>query len=180
MPRFALRAAALTTVLTAWTATDLHAQTPAAAARRMPRPVQANGYYRMAQAGPAAPTDVGSATVAAAGAPTEDAIGPLPGYPYLDAPLYPTPQPGIPPQVGSTLITNQAFAPHEMLHSHDYHAMYPPFYWKVHGSWMTTPWGVWSHDHWKLEGTHVKVKYRSHVPLHALWLPPATKNWNHW
>ncbi len=37
-----------------------------------------------------------------------------PGYPYLNAPLYPTPQPNVPVQVGSTLVTNQAFYPQEM------------------------------------------------------------------
>jgi hypothetical protein len=95
-----------------------------------------------------------------------------PGYPYLNAPLYPSAQQNVPIQAGSTVITNQAFAPHEMLHSHTYRALYPPYYHRVKGKWMVTPWGVWSHDHWVLQGTQVEVKYRSKVPFLSLFNPP--------
>ncbi len=86
----------------------------------------------------------------------------VPGYPNLNAPLNPSPVPYVPHQVGSTIITNQAFYPQEMLYAHKYHAMYPPYYYKVRGHWMVTPFGVWSNDHWELQGTEVKVNYRSH------------------
>ncbi|WP_459557075.1 hypothetical protein [Lacunimicrobium album] len=86
-------------------------------------------------------------------------------YPNLDAPLYPSPTPNVPPYVGGTYITNQAFAPHEMLYSHDYHSMYGPYYWKVNGKYVLTPFGVRSHECWDLQGTEVKVKYRSQQPL---------------
>ncbi|MCA9116504.1 MAG: hypothetical protein KDA79_15575 [Planctomycetaceae bacterium] len=82
-------------------------------------------------------------------------------YPQLDASLYPGPQPNIPWQTGGTIITNQAFAPHEMTYPHEYRAMYPPYYYKATGGWVVTPWGVWSHDNWKLMGTEVHVKYKS-------------------
>lgn len=75
--------------------------------------------------------------------------------------MYPSPQPNIPHQMGGTIITNQAFAPHEMLYPHTYRAMYPPYYYKATGGWIVTPWGVWSHDNWKLLGTEVEVKYKS-------------------
>ncbi len=86
-------------------------------------------------------------------------------YPYLDAPLYPSPVQTVPTYVGGTQITNQAFAPHEMLYAHDYHSMYGPFYWKVHGKYVLTPFGVRSHEQWALQGTEVNVKYRSQKPL---------------
>ena len=86
-------------------------------------------------------------------------------YPILNAPLYPCPRPNIPTGVGMTTITNPALAPHEMLYPHDYHAMYGPFYYKVHGGWIWTPLGMRQHENWKLQGTEVKVKYRSQIPL---------------
>ncbi|MCA9087348.1 MAG: hypothetical protein KDA90_01805 [Planctomycetaceae bacterium] len=86
-------------------------------------------------------------------------------YPQLSAPLYPAPVQNTPAYAGRTLITNQAFAPHEMLYPHDYHAMYGPFYYKVHGGWIWTPLGMRQHENWKLQGTEVKVKYRSQIPL---------------
>ena len=88
------------------------------------------------------------------------------GYVRLNAPLYPSPRPNIPIWTGSTMITNQAFAPHEMLYPHKYRAMYPPFYHRVHGCYFWTPFGMRSHEHWKLQGTMVQVKYNSHWPLH--------------
>lgn len=95
-----------------------------------------------------------------------------PGYVYLNAPLYPSPQPFVPQEVGSTVITNQAFSPHEMLYSHRYHAMYPPFYYKVNGRWLVTRDGMLNRETWKLQGTDVKVKYHSHISPFALFCPP--------
>lgn len=84
-----------------------------------------------------------------------------PGYVYLNAPLYPVPRPNIPYQVGSTYITNQAFAPHEMLYPHTYRAMYPPFYYRSTG---ISVFGK-THENWELEGTEVEIEYRSSVPF---------------
>lgn len=95
-------------------------------------------------------------------------------YPYLNAPMSPTPRPDIPYQVGGTIITNQAFGPHEMLWKHKYKAMYPPFYYRVKGGWYLSPSGVRSYEYWKLEGTEVNVKYHSHVPWTALFHPPVS------
>ncbi len=107
-----------------------------------------------------------------------------PGYPYLNAPLYPTPQPNVPVQVGSTLVTNQAFYPQEMLYPHDYMAMYPPYYYRAKGWWMNTPWGPRSHEKWELLGTKVTVKYRSEIPFWTGFHAPhrkffdADENWS--
>jgi len=94
-------------------------------------------------------------------------------YPQPGAALYPAPVPGIPTQIGGAAIMNQAFHPHEMLYPHEYHAMYPPYYYKVNGGFMLTPFGVWSHENWKLQGTQVDVKYKSHVSPFTLWRPPS-------
>ena len=93
-------------------------------------------------------------------------------YPQTGAALYPSPQPGIPHQMGGTAIMNQAFHPHEMLYAHEYHAMYPPYYYKVNGGWMVTPFGVWSKENWHLQGTQVDVKYKSHISPFAHFTPP--------
>ncbi|MCA8998616.1 MAG: hypothetical protein KDA80_16570 [Planctomycetaceae bacterium] len=93
-------------------------------------------------------------------------------YPHLNAPLYPSPVQYTPPWSGGTIITNQALAPHETLYPHTYHAMYPPFYHKVKGSWILTPFGIRQHEHWKLQGTEVTVKYRSSYPLFSNFMPP--------
>ena len=99
-------------------------------------------------------------------------------YPQLNAPLYPAPVQNVPIQVGGTAITNQAFAPHEMLYPHKYHAMYPPFYYRVRGGWLWTPFGIESHDKWELQGTQVKVNYRStHNPF-AFFIKPFTPRIN--
>lgn len=95
------------------------------------------------------------------------------GYPQTGAALYPAPVPGIPQQIGGIAIQNQAFHPHEMLHAHQYKAMYPPYYYKVNGGWMVTPFGVWSHEDWKLQGTTVDVKYKSHISPLKLFKPPV-------
>ena len=93
-------------------------------------------------------------------------------YPRLNAPMYPAPVQHTPEWNGGTFITNQAFAPHEMTYPHKYHAMYPPFYHKVTGKWMWTPFGMRQHEVWKLEGTEVKVNYRSHPRLFSGFHPP--------
>lgn len=96
-------------------------------------------------------------------------------YPNLHAPMYPVPRPDIPHQMGGAMITNQALAPHEMLYPHTYRAMYPPYYYKVHGGWVVTPWGVWSHDTWELQGTEVEVKYRGDWGFLSGFVPPAVR-----
>lgn len=114
-----------------------------------------------------------------AGPPVMGMQGPVSGnypsgqYPQTGAALYPSPIPGIPHQVGGTIIPNQAFHPHEMLYAHRYRAMYPPYYYKVNGGFMVTPFGVWSHEDWRLQGTMVDVKYHSHISPFALFKPPV-------
>lgn len=104
--------------------------------------------------------------------PTGPVYYPPQGYPYLNASLYPAPQPNVPYQVGSTLVTNQAFAPHEYLYPHTYTAMYPPYYYSVKGGWVLTPFGVVSDEKWQLQGTMVKVRYKSHYGPFSLFTPP--------
>lgn len=93
-------------------------------------------------------------------------------YPRLNAPLYPAPVQYTPHWNGGTFITNQAFAPHEMTYPHRYHAMYPPFYHRVEGKWILTPFGMRQHEEWKLEGTEVLVNYRSRFKLFSGYHPP--------
>ncbi len=95
------------------------------------------------------------------------------GYTQLGAPMYPSPVQHVPPQIGGTLITNPAFAPQEMLYTHNYKAMYPPFYYKVRGSWYWTPWGIRSHDVWELRGTEVSIQYKKHYPWRQPFTPPV-------
>jgi hypothetical protein len=101
---------------------------------------------------------------------------PAAGYVRLNAPMYPAPKPNVPIWTGSTMITNQALAPHEMLYPHTYRAMYPPFYHRVRGCYHWTPFGYRSHENWDLLGTTVEVKYRSHWPL----LGPHKPVLSHW
>jgi len=96
-------------------------------------------------------------------------------YPYLNAPMYPSPRPDVPHQVGATIITNQALYPQEMLYAHEYRAIYPPFYYRVKGHWFVTPWGVWSNDVWRLDGTKVRVKYRSNFSLFSQFVPTVIR-----
>jgi len=91
------------------------------------------------------------------------------------APLYPAPRPGIPHQVGGTAIVHPFLHPHEMLYAHRYKSMYGPYYYKVHGKWMLTPFGVWSKEHWRAQGTTVDVKYKSHISKFALFHPPMIR-----
>lgn len=113
----------------------------------------------------------------AAGQPMPSAAGMtmLPGYPQLGAPMYPSPKPGVPDYVGRTVITNQALAPQEMLYAHEYNAMYGPYYYRVKGGWFWTPFGVRSHERWKLEGTQVNVKYKTSFGLFPKFIPPKIK-----
>ena len=128
----------------------------------------------MMQPGPAPqPIDAGVGMMPPQTAPQQ------PGYVQLGAPLYPSPRPNIPIWSGSTMITNQAFAPHEMLYPHTYRATYPPYYHRVKGCWVLTPFGIRSHERWELQGTQVQVKYRSQYPglFKGAWHPPVTSYW---
>ncbi len=87
------------------------------------------------------------------------------GYARLNAPLYPSPVQNVPHQVGGVVISNPALAPHEMLYEHEYRGLYPPYYYKVKGWWLWTPFGVESHDKWELTGTEVRVQYRNRSSL---------------
>ena len=87
------------------------------------------------------------------------------GYVRLSAPMYPVPRPDIPYQVGATMITNQAFAPHEMLYPHTYRAMYPPYYYRVRGKWIGFAGGSHAYERWELQGTEVEIEYSSTLPL---------------
>ena len=95
--------------------------------------------------------------------------------PRSRAPLYPAPMQNIPLQVGATIIGKPALAPHEMLYPHQYRSLYPPFYYRVVGSWIWTPFGIESHEKWILQGTDVRVKYRSRVPVWASFVPPLNR-----
>ena len=66
------------------------------------------------------------------------------------------------------MITNQAFAPQEMLYPHTYRAIYPPFYHRVKGGWVLTPLGVRSHEKWELQGTQVQVKFNQTPDIQAI------------
>ena len=91
------------------------------------------------------------------------------------AALYPSPHGGIPHQVSGTAIVNHAFHPHEMMYAHKYKSMYGPYYYKVRGHWMVTPFGVWSKENWKLQGTQVEVNYKSHISPFAKFRPPVIR-----
>lgn len=177
MSRTAHRAAVLTVILTAWAFQTASAQDLGNRSRTAP-PKKFPGAARLARllpfhkrpqaqavryARPATPVPARRARARRV----------TPGYPQLNAPLYTSPVQHVPHQVGGTLITNQAFAPHEMLYPHTYRAMYGPYYFRVNGSWMVSPWGVWSRDNWKLQGTEVEVKYRSKIPLLAGFVRPG-------
>ena len=95
-------------------------------------------------------------------------------YPQTGAAMYPSPVPNVPYQVGGTAITNQAFYPQEMLYPHTHKSMYGPFYYKVRGGWLVTPWGVRSQEQWELMGTEVEVEYRSQISPFAGFTPPGS------
>lgn len=131
----------------------------------MPTSMTSAGYYTPAPnpAGPAGPVYNGQAPVSIQSGGT---------YPQTGAALYPAPVPGIPHQIGGIAVANPAFHHHEMLYPHQYKALYPPYYYKVNGGWMVTPFGVWSHEDWRLQGTQVDVKYKSHISPFTLFTPP--------
>lgn len=141
-----------------------------------PQPVQmsSKGQYRNAsQYAATGPVYKGAAPMS-----VQNGMYPQNGsgmYPQTGAALYPAPRPGIPQQVGGIAIENQAFHPHEMLHEHRYRAIYPPYYYKVNGGWMVTPFGVWSKEDWKLQGTQVDVKYHSSISPFTLFKPPVIR-----
>lgn len=125
-----------------------------------------------------APTPMNAAPAQAQGyyvAPSQ------PGYVQLGAPLYPSPRPNIPVEVGSTFITSQALAPHEMLYPHTYRSMHGPYYHRVTGRYMWTPFGMRTHENWQLQGTMVTVKYRSSQPfLKRMAAPTISTNGGAW
>lgn len=128
-----------------------------------------------------APAPIGAPVVAGGVVAPVPAPGVQPGYVHLGAPLYPSPRPNIPVWTGSTFITNQALAPHEMLYPHTYRALYPPYYHRVKGGYMWTPFGMRTHEKWELQGTMVQVKYRSHQPFfHKLHAPTISTNGGPW
>lgn len=101
--------------------------------------------------------------------------GPMQGGSAGPGSLYPAPRPGIPHQVGGTMIPTHALHPHEMMYAHRYKSMYGPYYYKVRGHWMVTPFGVWSKENWQLKGTTVDVKYKSHISPFALFHRPVIR-----
>lgn len=100
---------------------------------------------------------------------------PMNGHAAGPGSLHPAPRPGIPHQLGGTIIPNQAFHPHEMMHAHRYKSMYGPYYYKVKGHWIVTPYGVLSQENWQLKGTTVDVKYKSHISPFALFKRPVIR-----
>jgi hypothetical protein len=93
-----------------------------------------------------------------------------PAYPPIQASLYPCPKAGVPLEVGRTMITNPALAPHEMLYPHEYRALYPPYYYKNKCGLSCLPFFPKP----PLKGTEVTVKYSS---CHGLfgWQPPISR-----
>jgi hypothetical protein len=81
-------------------------------------------------------------------------------YPQLNSSLYPCPRPDIPQEVGSTVITNQALYPHEMLYAHQYRAIYPPFYYENKCGITCLPF----FPRPCIAGTVVTVKYKTCLP----------------
>jgi hypothetical protein len=187
-----MRAAACTVILSAWSFGSAFAQSEGTQPQAQP-PAQFQGQARQA----------GAPAGQANGKPVEQAgfhagvithlPGPVPSpnylppyapnimpcqYPSLNAPLYPCPVPNVPYQCGATLITNQAFDPHEMLYPHTYRSIYPPYYYEVHGGWKLFPWGVVQREQWRLRGTVVTVKYDSSIGLFSGFVPPALNTLN--
>lgn len=183
MARFQLRAAAYTVILSAWTLQAVRAQEPASFSHQAaPAPFVENGgaapimniQQRVAQPVYFAQGPAPAITGSTLGTPDVTTQG-TPAYPYLNAPMYSSPRQNIPYQVGGAVITNQAFYPQEMLWAHKYRAMYPPYYYKVRGHWHVTPFGVHQSERWKLQGTEVKVNYKSHISPFAGFCPPVAR-----
>ena len=195
MARFQFQAAALTVILSAWTWQAVQAQQPSGIPYAPPAPFPEIG--RGAQPIPSAhtyglgrlaprPAHTNAQPVLYAdgnqqAVPGQAAVQPdvenraVPGYVYLNAPMYSSPRQDVPYQVGGAVITNQALAPHEMLYPHRYKAMYPPYYYQVRGHWKVTPFGVWQCEDWKLRGTVVKVNYKSRIGLSSGFVPPVVR-----
>ena len=100
-------------------------------------------------------------------------------YPQLRSSLYPSPRPNVPREVGWTVYTTPAFAPHEMLYPHCYRAMYPPFYykvkWKQNNCWLLPLPGFGRSrtvEKVKLMGTQVDVKYHGAISPFTMFFPP--------
>lgn len=186
MLRPTLRTTLLFAVLSAYSLPSVHAQNTNAVRYGEPVPILPRATAQPTYAAPRVTTPPApimrnvalrqpGQTVIIEPQPSHDNQRIVPAYPYLNAPMYTSPRQNIPHQVGAAVYTNQAFAPHEMLHEHTYKAMYPPYYHKVNGHWVVTPWGVWSAENWELQGTEVTVKYRRHKPPFNLF----TKPWLH-
>jgi hypothetical protein len=111
---------------------------------------EAPGY---ANVGPSSP----AAAATPAGAVAEFSGG---CYPAINSSLYPCPRPDVPYEVGQTIITNQAFYPHEMLYAHRYKALYPPYFYQNKCGLACLPFFPKP----CLKGTVVTVKYRSCLP----------------
>lgn len=93
-----------------------------------------------------------------------------PGYANIRPALYPCPKPDIPLEVGRTLITNPALAPHEMLYPHCYRALYPPYYYKNTCGLACLPFVPKP----CLCGTEVTVQYKSHLGCFGRFYPPIS------
>jgi hypothetical protein len=185
MPRTMIHAALVAVAVSACWTSHADAQqvrrngvvkTPVGQPMRPPAPIYADGAAR--------PIQNVSQQVNAANQTAKPPLGQavevprhiIEGYPYLNASMYPCPIPNVPYQVGGTAITNQALHPHEMLYPHEYRAVYPPYYYKVNGHWLVTPWGVSSSDHWELQGTEVSVKYKSHISPFSSFKKPSSRH----
>lgn len=96
------------------------------------------------------------------------ATGGVACYPALKSSLYPCPKPDVPVEVGQTIITNQAFYPHEMLYPHCYRALYPPYYYENKCFLGCLPFVPQP----RLVGTMVTVKYKTCLPFG--FKPPQT------
>ena len=92
-------------------------------------------------------------------------------YPPIHAPLYPCPKPDVPYEVGRTMITNPALAPHEMLYPHCYRALYPPYYYPNKCGLACIPFFPKP----RLRGTEVTVKYKSCPGLFDKGYPPCSR-----
>lgn len=109
--------------------------------------------------------------------PANPVPGPYPGpvgIARIDGAMYPAPLPGIPFDVGTTMITNPALDPHEMLYAHRYRGLYGPFYHKTYRHWVMTPFGICKSEKRVLVGTEVRVNYKSHISPFSLFFPPVT------
>lgn len=123
----------------------------------------------MVQAPAMAPQPIGPQAGPAVAPPAQQ------GYVQLGAPLYPSPRSNIPAHTGMTIISSPALAPHEFLYPHTYRATYPPYYHRVKGAYIWTPFGMRSHEKWELQGTEVTVKYRSEYPVLRPFHPPFSR-----